>query len=229
MPETKLSTIAGGSGINNFIQITSTGTFTVPPGIYTLRILLQGGGGNGGSSSASGLGGGSGAAGNTLIGEMPVNPNDVITLTIGASAGETKLEIGGRVLAVAYAGGSSTGSNSAGAQPPDGPNSLLNSIFVRGNLGAGTTANGLAPTVGGVAIPMAVSQGGLDDGADDGGGGGSSSYFGVGGNGGDGNDAGTAQNGFASPNFGAGGGGGGKGNSIATGGAGGAGVVQLWY
>jgi hypothetical protein len=63
-----------------------TSNFTVPSGIYRLRVevLGAGGGGGGGSSSSSGFGGSGGGAGGFAQKLCAVTPGQVIAVTVGA-------------------------------------------------------------------------------------------------------------------------------------------------
>lgn len=60
---------------------TSNGTFTVPPGVTEIRVMLVGGGGASRGSSASGS---SGSCAGIVIGELTVIPNESITVVVGA-------------------------------------------------------------------------------------------------------------------------------------------------
>lgn len=81
---------------------TATGTFTVPAGVYRLRIHAWGAGG-GGTGDVGGGGGGSGGSGAYCTKLVEVEPGDVVTITIGAG-GAAEVGTGGS----ASNGGSTT-------------------------------------------------------------------------------------------------------------------------
>ncbi len=116
------------SNIHGFQSFTSSGTFTVPAGVYLLIIEAWGAGGGGGgslSTTDSGSGGGGGGYG---IKRLAVTPGQVITFTIGAggtggtSGGGTggtggSTNIAG-VIGVAGGAGGPGGSTPIGSRTP---------------------------------------------------------------------------------------------------------------
>jgi hypothetical protein len=83
----RLSTIAGGK--RRVVTLTDSGNFTVPPGVYSLEVYLQGAGGSGsafrsivGSTTRRGTAGGCGAFINGLV--IDVDPGDIIPYACGA-------------------------------------------------------------------------------------------------------------------------------------------------
>ena len=75
------------SGTQNF---TSTGTFTIPAGVYSLNVQMVGGGGGGGNGTETGNGGGGGGGGGGgyIQGTLSVTPFTTFTVThIGAAGG----------------------------------------------------------------------------------------------------------------------------------------------
>lgn len=64
--------------------IVSTGNFTVPAGVYMVRVRGVGGGGGGGGTSGAGGGGGGGGGGGAFDSLVAVTPGQVIAVTIGA-------------------------------------------------------------------------------------------------------------------------------------------------
>lgn len=65
--------------------LTTSGTYTVPDGVYQILVLLVGGGGSGGGITNSGdFSGGGGTGGAVLYGILTVTPGQKINYTIGA-------------------------------------------------------------------------------------------------------------------------------------------------
>lgn len=70
--------------------LTTSGTYTVPDGVYQILVLLVGGGGSGGGIVKSGdWSGGGGAGGAVLYGILTVTPGQKINYTIGAGGTST--------------------------------------------------------------------------------------------------------------------------------------------
>lgn len=212
--------------VENHTILSSSGTFTVPPGISLLHVLACGGGGGGGGN---GDGDGAGGAGATpYAGEggdgaiptwfsLPVNPQETITVTIGAGG---------------TGGTGQTTSNGAGGAGGNGGNTVLTGSFGTitcwGGLGGkpGRTAIVRAPkiprtyslkycvggTSGSAGQPSIFAAGGA---ASSGGGGGAG--MGPGGNGGGSTSGGASA---LSTSYGAGGGGAGADDDNRNGGAG---------
>ncbi len=65
--------------------ITTTGTWTVPPGVYSLNVFAVGGGGGGGGNAAGWGSGGGGGCGGAINGtSINVSPGQQIAVTVGA-------------------------------------------------------------------------------------------------------------------------------------------------
>lgn len=65
---------------------TSSGTFTVPAGVYSIRVIAAGGGGGGGfSDTVNGAGGAGGGGASCIDRRFAVTPGQQIAITIGAS------------------------------------------------------------------------------------------------------------------------------------------------
>jgi hypothetical protein len=113
---------------------TSSNTYTVPAGVYSLTVLLVGGGGGGGASSAGFAdGGGGGGAGGVIYNTTyPVTPGQVLSVAIGA---------GGR-------GGAGYAYLSDANGPTQGTNTNLGSVFAIGG-GIGGYSVTSSPGVGG--------------------------------------------------------------------------------
>jgi hypothetical protein len=191
------------TGIQTF---TTSGTFTIPANVTSVKVTVVGGGGAGGSSSENGAGysngaaggGGGGAAINYLT---SLTPGNTLTVTVGGAGGTSSVASGTQTISTVSATGGATGgasSNGSGGVGGAGGVGSGGSINLRGSSGG---------TVGGVGFS----------------GGGGSSIFGGGAAGVLAGSAGTAGQVY---------GGGGSGgcltqgvNSSVAGGAGSAGVV----
>lgn len=142
----------------------SSGTFTVPAGVYRLKVTVVGGGASGGSTGTStGLSGAGGGAGGTAIRWLSVVPGQTITVTVGL----------GGASAAAGAGAPGIGGNAGNTS----------------SFGAFCSATGGSPGNGAVAGNTSGGQGGVGSGADLNFGGGAGAdgqpnTFGSGGNGG---------------------------------------------
>lgn len=87
-------------------SFSSSGTFTVPVGVYSIDVEMWGGGGPGGNTSATGINtyGGPGGGAGYCAGVMPVTPGQAITVTVGIAG----------VSLTGASGGTSTMTNGAG-------------------------------------------------------------------------------------------------------------------
>lgn len=112
--------------IQRMQAFTANGSFTVPQGVYRIKVRLWGGGGGGGAATAAAGSGSGGGGGGFAEGVFDVTPNQVLTATVGAAGaagvggnggagGSTSL---GSLLSATGGGG---GLASAGAQPTSGP------------------------------------------------------------------------------------------------------------
>lgn len=182
---------------------TAGGTFTVPAGVYRVRVTCTGGGG-GGAGSGTGNAGGGGGAGGTAIGWYDVTPNQAITVTIGA-AGTAGISGGGT--------GGNGGTSSFGA--------LLSAGGGSGGTVGASAGGGGAGTGGTLNIDGGAGHDGTGNVSSTVGGSGGASFWGGGGRAG----AGGSGGGQAGTAFGSGGGG--SYGSAGAGGAGRAGVVLV--
>ena len=126
---------SSGGGFSNFLEFTASDTFVVPNGIFSLRVLVQGGGGNGGNGTNTASGGGGGAGGNTLMGIMQVAPAETLTLTVGAAAGDSYIEKGTVVAAISNGGGSGGTATGGGSEGALNPMTLMSGSVIRGRNG----------------------------------------------------------------------------------------------
>jgi hypothetical protein len=127
----------------NMTTITASTTFTVPAGVYSLRIRIWGGGGPGGNGN-SGAGGG-GAAGGYAEGYFPVTPGTTYAVTIGAG-GTAGMSAGGAssfgsLVSATGGGGGGLGPNGPGSTAfGSGVGASRNSLGQSGQNGLSTSA-----------------------------------------------------------------------------------------
>lgn len=236
---------------------TSSGSFTVPEGVYRVATLATGGGGGGGAQSAAdNPSGGGGAAASTAISYFDVIPGQVLTITVGAkglggvggvaatAGGSSSVKIGNKLFCHSVGG-------ARGVIPAGGasaaPYCLGFGIFGSSGTSGNTTQTGES-TASSIAVPCGVltpSSPNLGGGALPGnpgahgsaGGAGGCSFYGVGGNGGNGANSpstiGFAGQNAPAGNYGAGGGGSGGNGTVSsgtnTGGNGADGIVEILY
>ena len=112
------------TGVNNIQVFTSSGTFTVPSGIFKVKVTVVGAGGNGAGSTlnAQPLGVGGGGAGGVAIKICTVTPAQAITVTVGG-AGTTSVFTG---FCQATSGGNATIDSDAGGAGGVGTGGDLN-------------------------------------------------------------------------------------------------------
>lgn len=152
------------------VQTQTTGNFTVPAGVYRVRLRIRGGGGGGGaggSNSSSAIsGGGGGAAGAYLNLILNVQPGNNVSWVIGAagsagiynetsgtSGGDTIVYLSGTEVARAEGGTGGANATSGGV----GQGGTGGSYSVTGSAVAGY--EGYDGPGGGYAIYASVSQG----------------------------------------------------------------------
>lgn len=133
------------TGVNNIRVFTSPDTFTVPAGIFKVKVTVVGAGGNGAGSTlnAQPLGVGGGGAGGVAIKICTVAPADVISVTIGGIG--VNSSFGG--FCSASSGSSATTDSAAGGAGGTGTNGDLN---ITGQ--AGFRANGGTSGAGGTSF-----------------------------------------------------------------------------
>ncbi|MBN2262867.1 MAG: HYR domain-containing protein [Prolixibacteraceae bacterium] len=181
----------------------SSGNFTIPAGITTIKVEAWGAGANGGTGSSGGVGGGGGAYASSVI--TGLTPGDVHTVTVGAAGSSGEPSSFGSFVVAAGAQGQTGGQASAST------GDVVNSGGDGGNFGNSNGGGG-----GGSAWANAPGNTGGD---------GSGSTGGAGGDGeGDGGSGGSGNNNSGFPGQIPGGGGGGGGKN-ASGGAGANGLV----
>ena len=178
-----LFSIAAFSQITSPQIFTTSGPFTVPPGVTTIKVEAWGGGAAGNDGANRGGGGGAFAG----INEIPVTPGQIYTVTVGqggaASGGNGQASSFGTLVVAAGASGGSGGTvaGSTGTIRYAGGNGGTSS----GNAGAGGGGSAGAGGAGGVGGNTSDNNGGKAGGA------GFSGFGSAGANGGVGGDNNT--------------------------------------
>lgn len=140
---------------NRTLDFTSSGTWTVPSGVYSAEFLVVGAGGGGGGTTNSvatrGSAGGGGGGGSVKLVTLPVSPGSSYTITIGAkgtggtagvagvNGGFTEVLLSGTTLIRSYGGLGGYATNSADASVA--PTIVSQWAGNGGNRGSGTTAS----------------------------------------------------------------------------------------
>ncbi len=193
---------------------TSSGSFTVPAGVKSIKITAAGGGGGGAGGTYGCAGGGGGAC---IVGVyFNVTPSQAIPITIGTGGAGGTSSSG--------SAGSSTVIGSLVTLAGGGGAGTAYSPGIAGGSGGGAGGNGgssVSSATGVAGAAGAVGAGGSAGGSPYGGGGGGGSY-GAGGGGGNSDH----RYGYAGV-YGGGGGGAGGSSSSYTGGRGGDGIVII--
>lgn len=221
---TTTTPISGG-----YKEFTSSGTFTVPANVSSLKVVALGGGGGGGHNSANFLtqnSGGGGGGGGMCISSLSVTAGESLTVTVGSGGsagggnGGNSQVLRSSSLLIEGGGGSGGGQglNSGGSggtgTNPSGSGADASVQLNGGDGGSGSIGFVSSATIGGGGGGGAAGANGSFGGADGGAGGsgnaGASSSVGGGGGGG-GTKNGSAQN---DPNGGGGGGGGFKNRNV---------------
>jgi len=123
--------------IQKSVVFTSSQSWTIPPGVYRIKILVYGGGGGGGGGYSSTYTGGGGGAGGATYAEVSVTPGSTVNVTVGAGGsggtggssptaggggGYSAVAISGVTVCAAWGGGggdaatsSANGSNGGGS------------------------------------------------------------------------------------------------------------------
>lgn len=132
---------------NNKQIFTSSGTFTVPSGVTSVKVTVIGAGGNGGNGSTpDGFSGGGGGAGGYIVDYVTVTPGASVTVTVGTNAGtRTSSFAGGTTITAAGGanGGNAPNVSTAGTQGL----SANSTIFGLQNYNSGIQRSGTLQTV----------------------------------------------------------------------------------
>jgi len=227
--------------------VPSSGTYTVPPNVTSVRIECWGGGGGGGgaaggSLNSTGKGGGGGAY--ARIDSLPVVPGEALTITVGSggtganganggAGGNSSVTYNGTTVVSAAGGGggsTATGNNTGAAGNGGQASSSIGDVRHDGGNGGGGGFGG-GGGGGGSAWANGPGGNGGNAGSTTGAGAGSGGTSGTGG--GYGGNGGPYAVNNGSPGTTPGGGGGGAksdaGQAARSGGAGGAGRVIITY
>ena len=134
----KLNTLT--PGFSRIATYGNSGSFTVPLGSTVLKVRVCGGGGGGGAGAPQ-LGGGGGGAGGYAEGVVPVQPGQVIPITVGGGGA-------GAVSGGAFAGGGGTSAFDAIVSATGGLGGATAAAFAFGG-GPGTGSGGAINIAGG--------------------------------------------------------------------------------
>ena len=213
LPALNGSSLTHTGGLKSVQVFTSSGTYTKPAGIRTVKVIVTGGGGQGGGYGAANDYGAGGGAGGTAIETIDISGVSTVAVTIGAGGSGANATSSGSA-----GGGSSFGSFCTGTGGAGG---------LHGNIGAVQGGNGGSGTGGDINIDGGDGGNGVDNdyvpsgnnyrSASNGG----ASFWGDGGRGGAHNQGARTGQAFGS------GGGAGSGSNSGAGGAGKAGVVYV--
>jgi hypothetical protein len=129
-----------------------SGNFTVPAGIFRIKVTVTGGGGGGAGCAANGSGGGGGGAGATAIEWLAVTPGTVIPVTVGAAgvggaAGANAGTNGGdSTFSTFCTGGGGSGGGTGGSLPSGGFGGTATGGDINLRGGDGTDGESRAPS-----------------------------------------------------------------------------------
>ncbi len=130
----KLNTLT--PGFSRLAAFANSSSFTVPLGSTSVKVRLCGGGGGGGAGAPQ-LGGGGGGAGGYAEGIVPVQPGQVVAITVGQGGA-------GAISGGAFAGGGGTSSFGSAVSATGGAGGATAATFAFGGapgLGAGGAIN----------------------------------------------------------------------------------------
>ena len=156
---------AGHGGLKSVQVFTSSGTYTKPSGINTIRVTCTGGGGSGGEGKGTYNYNGGGAAGGTAIDIIDASGISTVTVTIGSggatvtagngsagNAGATS-SFGSYCSATGGEGGKQEGGGQPRAQPGTGSGGVINIIGGQGqSQGGGNTVDEARGAIGGASF-----------------------------------------------------------------------------
>lgn len=158
---------------NSGVYFTSSNTFVVPTGVYTITVSMWGAGGGSGYFCCSNNTG-QGGTGSYLYGTINVTPGELLSITIGAGGavstggvggGGTQIRRGSTILAAAAGGGGGSYNNAAtigrggGSQPTGCLNNTGNSNGGNGSTGSGNGGCGGTVVTSGMASVITNTNG----------------------------------------------------------------------
>ena len=189
--------ITSSSVTQNFTTPTSSGSFTVPAGVTSLTVTLNGAGGGNGYFGANG------GSGGTVTGTLAVTPGQELTIVVGqagstggsatiggggaqgnsyasSGGGRSAIRLSGSDIVAAGGGG---GSGSAGSVHGGAGGGGTNTSGAAGTNGNSAIGGGGGTTSAGGTGGQSAGNGSLGTGGNGGGGGGGGGYYGGGGGG----------------------------------------------
>ena len=145
------------TGINNIVSFTSSGTYTKPANLKSVKITVIGGGGGGGGAAANAIAGGGGAGGGSivLIDAATLSASETVTIGSGGSGGSTAGGDGGAAGTSSF-GSFASATGGVGGRGGTGA-SVANGVL--GGVGSGGTVN-FAGGSGGAASGLMAGKGG---------------------------------------------------------------------
>lgn len=123
-----------GGTTQNFQKFTSSGTFTIPANVTSVKVTVIGAGGAGGGSTVATSGGGGGSGGNTIKYLTGLTPGNTLAVTVGTGG----------------TGVSGAGGNAGGNSTVASGTQTITSIIANGG-GGGSVAAGVGVGGGGAA------------------------------------------------------------------------------
>lgn len=146
-----------------------TATFTVPAGVYYIRVSLWSGGGAGGGGLTTGRAGGAGGTGAFATGVFAVIPGQTYTVTVGAggisvtsgTAGSGGTSSFGALLSCTGGVGGVSGANGSGGSGGAGGTASGTGTLLNGNAGTSAGATNGWGSPGGSSAPGASGGGGV--------------------------------------------------------------------
>jgi len=137
---------------------TSNGTFTIPPGITSVKTTVVGPGGNGGSANGAitfaGAGAGGGGSGATAISFLTgLTPGATLTVIVGTGASNSIVSSGTQSIATITGGAGANASSDNTGKPGDGGTATGGTLNIGGNSGSvGAGEGGTVGAAGGGSI-----------------------------------------------------------------------------
>ena len=152
LPALNGSSLTNTGGLKSVQVFTSSGTYTKPAGINTLKVICTGGGGGGGEGKSTFNYNGGGAAGGTAIDIIDISGTSTVAVTVGAggaaqtagngSAGNNGAtsSFGAFCSATGGEGGKPEGAGQSRAAPGNGTGGVINILGGQGgSQGGGNT------------------------------------------------------------------------------------------